>query len=185
MKNTKLIFLLFCILCASCNKNELTRDKAKELILKDHKYPYAFDWRIYCGDPDYGAKVMRTNLEEKGFVTLRRTYGWFNSGAFISLTAKAKPYLLPTPEKDKVRKIQEVKLADVNFGEITGVKKNENGKNAIVEFSTYYTNPTPFAVLIPAKDFKKADTSRVYFSLYDDGWRIEKKPGVEFMGLER
>ncbi|MBB6498957.1 hypothetical protein [Pedobacter cryoconitis] len=53
-------------------------------------------------------------------------------------------------------------------------------KSAIAEYTIKYKNITHFVELIPRK-LNQLDTIKAYFSLFDDGWRIEKKPGLEFM----
>jgi len=50
----------------------------------------------------------------------------------------------------------------------------DDGKSAVAEYTTNYKNITPFSSLVNT-DFSKEDTHQVYFALYDDGWRLEKK----------
>src|SRR4051794_23909812 len=92
------IFLLF----QGCkSKRELTRDEALKQINKELEYPGVIDYDIYCGDPQHAKKLLDAGLETEGLVTVQRTQKLIDAGKpFISFTAKAKNFLLPTTEKD-------------------------------------------------------------------------------------
>jgi hypothetical protein len=51
---------------------------------------------------------------------------------------------------------------------------NEGDKNAVAEYTTSYKNVNDFAPLVN-KDYKKQETKKAYFVLYDDGWKLEKR----------
>jgi|RhiMetdeSRZDD1v2_1073273.scaffolds.fasta_scaffold27384_10 hypothetical protein len=176
----KILYLFFvAVLFMHCSSNKLTREKAAEII--KNNYPELVDWDIFCGDPEFAKKVLDTDLEKDGYVTIKRTHT-FNelSEPWINFAEKAKPYFLTTPPGDKEHQIQKVKVADIQFGEITGMKMLANDKKAIVEYKIEYKNLTPFAILAKIDD-KKPVTRTAYFSLYDDGWRQEKKPDIDFL----
>jgi len=65
-------------------------------------------------------------------------------------------------------------LAEEQIKEVTSIKMMDDGKSAVAEYTTNYKNITPFSSLVNT-DFSKEDTHQVYFALYDDGWRLEKK----------
>jgi hypothetical protein len=63
-----------------------------------------------------------------------------------------------------------LKTCDLVFGEITGVVINEQFKMAEVEYTTHYSNLTPFALDVSTVPRKATAT----FVLYDDGWRLKE-----------
>lgn len=185
MKSITVLLCLASLLMAGCSLNKLTRENALHILQKEKVYPRVVDYDLFCGDPNYAVKVLDAGLEDQGYLTVDRTQKLIDIGKpIIHLTEKAEPYLLPTPKEDQISKIQRLKLADENLKEITGIRISGSGKNAVVEYTVICKNISPFAVLIK-RDLQKPDTRKSYFSLYDDGWRIEKKPGVEFMEFER
>jgi hypothetical protein len=159
-------------LCSiGCSTNELTRDKAADILKKDFPKPYEF--KLYTSVPEQAKLAFDSELEEQGLITVVRVQEVADIGKpFIHFTEKAQPYLLETSEEDIRRNIQIVKIADVEFGEVTGVKSDASGKTAIVEFTTELTNLTPFAGLMPRKIKKTTANNTATFSLYDDGWRL-------------
>ena len=173
----KLTFLLpiFYLILAGCNsKKELTREEAFRLIQQSKRYPNAIDYDLYCGDPKYAKKVIDAGLETQGFVTVQRTQKLNEVGSpLIHFTDKAKPYLLPTPPSDQSSNIQKVKLADEELLEVTGIQTETSGKEVVVEYTTAYKNLTPFSVLA-ATNFNQRPTHKANFTLYDDGWKLEK-----------
>jgi hypothetical protein len=92
----------------------------------------------------------------------------------LKFTDKAKPYLLSTPEAYKKSLIQKVKIADEDLVDVSGIHMNEGDKNAVAEYTTSYKNVNDFAPLVN-KDYKKQETKKAYFVLYDDGWKLEKR----------
>jgi hypothetical protein len=175
MKKLTLLSALFFLLLAGCNSNkELTREEALNLIQQGKNYPKVIDYDLYCGDPKYAKKAMDAGLESQGFVTVKRTQKLAEVGSpLIHFTDKAKPYLLPTPSGDKSSHIQKLKLGDEALVEITGIKTGPSGKDAVVEYTTAYKNLTPFAVLA-ATNLEQQAIRKANFTLYDDGWRLEK-----------
>lgn len=174
MKKLTIIILIAGII-SGCSSKELGREEASGIIKKEMQFPKVVDYDILCGDPVYARKVIDAGLEEQGLVTVQRTQKLQDIGKpLISFTDKAKPFLLPTPEKDKEFEIQKVKIADEEFVNVTGIQMSEGGKNAVAEYTTTYKNVSDFSTLIN-RDYNKPDTNKAYFTLYDDGWRLEKK----------
>lgn len=146
-----------------------------EMLKQEEQFPRVYDHDIFCGDPSHAKKVLDAGLENEGLLTVKRTQKIGDIGKpLIEFTDKAKPYLLPTLEEDKSSNIQKVKIADEEMVEVTGIKSGSEGKSAVVEYITAYKNITPFAVLVRT-DLKKQPIRTAYFSLYDDGWRLERK----------
>lgn len=170
-----LLIILIAGSIAGCSSKELNRQQASRIIRQEMQYPKVVDYDIYCSDPAMARKVIEAGLEEQGLVTVQRTQKLQDVGKpLITFTDKAKPYLLPTTEKDKKYEIQKVKIGDEEFVNVTGIQMSEGNKNAVAEYATAYKNVNGFSSLTH-KDYNKPDTHKAYFALYDDGWRLEKK----------
>jgi hypothetical protein len=177
MKNVLFALFAMCTLMTACSNDnkDLSREETMNLLKQQTSYPKVVDYDIFCGDPAFAKKVLDAGLEAQGLLTVQRTQKLSEAGKpIIQLSAKAEPYLLPTPEKDKSINIQKVKLAEEQLKEVTGIKMMDDGKSAVAEYTTTYKNVTPFSSLVNT-DFSKEDTHQAYFALYDDGWRLEKK----------
>ena len=138
------------------------------------------DYDIYCSDPNHARKLLIAGLEKDGLVKIQQKQKLIDIGKpLIFFTEKAKLYLLPTPEKDKAIQIQKVKLADADVAEIINIADAEDRKTAVVEYTTVYTNISPFTALVNL-DFKVPKKSIIYLSLRDNQWKIEKKAAENF-----
>ncbi len=174
MKKLPVSFFIFLIIIAGCKSKELSREEAFRLIQQKEKYPKVIDFDIYCSDPKYAKKAMDAGLKVQGLVTIQHTQKLADVGKpLIKFTSKAQAYLLSTPSKDKAIDVQKVKIADADLAEVTGIKTENDGKNAVAEFTTTYKNITPFSALTTI-NFNKKSAHKVRFSLYDDGWKLEK-----------
>lgn len=169
-----IVIILISGLFIGCSSKKLSREEAFKIIKQEMKYPKIVDYDIFCSDPAFAKKVIDAGLEEKGLVTVHRTQKLKDIGKpLIEFTNKAKPYLLPTPEKDKAIQVQKVKLADEDLIEVTGVKATEDGKQAVAEYTTAYKNISGFSALTDI-NFNKTTTRKANLALYDDGWRLDK-----------
>ena len=174
MKKTILTLSVFYLLLAGCASKELSREEALQLIQQKEQYPKVIDLDIYCSDPEFAKKVIDAGLDKEGLLTVQRTQKLSDIGKpLIHFTAKAQPYLLSTPAEEKALDVQKVKVADADIVEVTDVKTENEGKNAVVEYTTSYKNVTPFSVLTTRNLNGKA-TQKARFSLYEDGWKLEK-----------
>lgn len=174
MKKLPVFFFIFLIIIAGCKSKELSREEAFRLIQQKQQYPKVIDFDIYCSDPKYAKKAVDVGLEVQGMVTIQHIQKLADVGnPLIKFTPKAQAYLLPTPSKDKAIDVQKVKIADADLAEVTGIKTENDGKNAVAEFTVTYKNITPFSALTTI-NFNKKSTHTVLFSLYDDGWRLDK-----------
>lgn len=172
----KTIIILFTtmLFMVACGEPELDKATAMNMLEAEKKYPRTVDYDLYCADPTHARKVLEAGLEEKGLLTVQRTQKLGDVGApLIQLTETAKPYLLPTPEKDKAIHVQKVKLADEVLEAIQSITLSENGKSATVSYSTRYTNFTPFNVLRIAPNDNKRYTMQ--FVLTNKGWQVDRK----------
>jgi uncharacterized protein YpmB len=186
MKKLAVILWATSLLFQNCDsKKELSREEALSQIKQERKYPGVLDYEIYCGDPKYSKKVLDAGLESEGLVTVQQTQKLVDVGKpLIGFTPKAQAFLLPTPPPDKSSLIQKVKLADEDVVEVTNIRTNGSGNKAVVDYSTAFKNVTPFAKLTTV-DFEKIKTNKAYFALGDQGWKLEKKPDLDFMELEK
>lgn len=176
MKKLIIILSIFYLLIAACTqKEELTRGKASGIIKEGMKYPRVIDYDIYSSDPEFAKMAINKGLEKDGLVIVQRTQRLGDAGKpLVEFTSKAQPYLLPTSEKDKAIHVQKIKLADEDLVEVTGITTMEDGKQAVAAYTTAYKNVSNFSVLTDI-NFKKPTTRKAKFTLYDDGWRLEKK----------
>ena len=107
-------------------------------------------------------------MEKEGLVTGQHTQKLADVGKpLIGFTENAQPFLLATPTKDKATDVQKVKVADADLVEVTGIQTENDGKKAIVEFTTAYENVTPFSVLTTI-DFSGKATRKARFLLYGE-----------------
>jgi len=175
MKKLSIIFLIVNLIASCTSKNELSKEEASNILKQSNHYPLVIDYDIYCSDPEFAKKAIDAGLEQQGLVTIRQTQKLADVGKpLIEFTDKAKPYLMPTPEKDKKLDIQKVKLAEEDLVDVTGIKTMEDGKQAIADYTTAYKNVSGFAALAKNMNNQTA-THKAYFTLYDDGWKLEKK----------
>ena len=163
------------LLLVSCGSKELTREDAARIIQKEMAYPVAVDYDVHRAVPMQAKIAFDSNLEEEGFIVVQRTQEAKDIGnPLIDFTEKAKPFFLPTSNEALSDHIQKVKLADEEFVEVTGIKTSDDGKTAVVEYTTALKNPTPFTGLLARQMDRTTRTVKANFALYDDGWRMEK-----------
>ena len=171
-----MIFFYIAALIQGCSsKNELSKEEASKIIKQANQYPRIIDFEIYCSDPAFAKKTIEAGLEERGLVTVQRIQKLGDVGKpLIEFTDKAKPYLLPTAEKDKKIDIQKVKIAEEELSNIIGIQTIEDGKQAIAEYTTTYKNITGFSPLAKNINSQTA-THKANFILNEDGWQLVKK----------
>lgn len=163
---------MICLVLASCGTKELSRKEVLQILKQEVQYPKVIDYEVFCADPQHAQKVIEAGLEKEGLLTVQKTQKLKDVGKpLITFTEKAQQYLLTTPKDDKSLDVQKVKIAEEVLMEVTGIKQDT--KSAVVEYKTVYKNVTPFASLVNS-DFKQNPTRTAHFSLYDDGWRMEK-----------
>lgn len=83
----------------------------------------------------------------------------------IDLTELGNKYLVQNNQKSFV-----VNLWVTDFKEITGIQELEKNKSSKVDYTISNNNITPFGEIFSDKN--TVTQKSAYFSLYDDGWRI-------------
>lgn len=170
-------FLSAAILVSACDKQNLDRDTAKELIIAEYKLPEVVDHSISAGDPTVAKKLLDLGFEKDGLVKIMRKQTFNEMGMpWIQFTEKGKAYFLPTPEEDIRYQGQNVKLASKEFDQIKGIVMGKDNNTALVEFSVSFKDPTPFAKL--SKDLSGPKVLKAFFIKYDSGWKIDNKKGA-------
>lgn len=171
----QLLIILFStslLLSACSNRPELNKEEALQLIVTQLEYPKVIDYDIYCSDPAHAKKLLDAGFEANGLVTIQRTQKLKDMGSpLIGFTNNAKPYLLPTPDKDKKFDIQTVKIAEEVITDLTILATE--GQMTRVEYTTDYKNITPFAPLLEI-DLKKLKKHTIYFKYSGKGWILQQ-----------
>jgi hypothetical protein len=178
----------------AAGKGSLNREFAKKQIKA--LYPQAITAEIkkiytpgdsvvsmsYCDEKlsEYDLKKIKETeryldkLKEAGYITyemnekVKPFFGcpqydrWYT----VTFTDKIKPYLLNISE-NKI----DVIIAKVDIDKVTGIIKDGSNRS-IVEYKTKIT-PTPLKAYLDNNSYKP-ESGRVVFTLYDDGWRLER-----------
>tara|TARA_R110002050_G_scaffold111518_4_gene225152 strand:+ start:7608 stop:8135 length:528 start_codon:yes stop_codon:yes gene_type:complete len=175
MKKLLFILLSLGVALAGCNYAQTpTKEEVLQLLNKEIGYPKVVDYEIFCSDPEHARKLVEAELETNSLIVVQNTQKLKDAGkALVQFTEKANPYLLPTPEKDKVLDIQKVKIADEEISEISISPDGDNSNTVWVEYSSVYKNITPFSVLMN-KGLNDPAKRKVKLSLSEDGWVLEK-----------
>ncbi len=177
MKTPLIILFAVGIVFVGCNSKQLDKQTAMEIIKKNAGYPLSLDRDIYCSDPEHARKLRAAGLDKNGLVTVLQMQKLSDAGKpLIQFTAKAQPYLLATPAKDKTLGIQKVKLADEDIAEVISIQNDESTKTKLVEYTTTYKNVSPFAALVN-QDFTVFKKHKSYLSLRDGSWQVENRMG--------
>lgn len=174
MKKLLLILMLAGVALSGCNYAQTpTREEVLQILNKELGYPKVVDYEIFCSDPEHARKLVEAGLETNGLIVVQKTQKLKDAGtALVQFTEKAKPYLLPTPEKDKALDIQKVKIADEEISEISISPDGDNSNTIWVEYSTIYKNITPFSILMK-KGLNDPAKRKVKLSLSEDGWVLQ------------
>lgn len=184
----------------SCGNKNLSRDKAKDLIVQEYSLPQpettklgkryfkkkwgdrlAFGMEKLCWvkEEQYlvDVKSKLDNLQSKGLITINESDQNGDGCHYIwvnaILTNDGKKYLVSDSNSE-----YEVKTAEIAFGQITGIQISEQFKVATADYTLQRINFTPFADSSSNQDVTKHAsnqdmTRHADFSLYDDGWRIK------------
>lgn len=192
----KSILIVLIFLITSC-QSHLKREDALAMIRKYHNFPNEITYEIpkgyikdvhtqgrgvtaIIGEDEFKEKELAiesfkdNNLLKLIETSERQETTQFLIGTTIRTWTSVKVQL--TNEGSKYLKQEQsdkylVKLWDIDVLEVTGIQETSK-KNATVEFSTHQTNITPFGKLFDSGN--KISNNSQNFSLYDDGWRINK-----------
>jgi hypothetical protein len=181
------------MLICSCNNNNLSRQKAAELISRQLKLPatqtivlgsyFKRAWSDPASGPFGISAACLVSGGDKTYSDVAQSLGELQSKGLISigerndhngecnylyattnLTEEGKKYLVK--ESDGVH---ELKAYDLAFGEVTGIQINEQLKTAEADYTLAVTNITPFGSNVSTTPIVRKAT----FALYDDGWRMK------------
>jgi len=173
MKRLSVSGIALLLLAACSSKPTLTKDQAAIIIREAKGYPRASEYDVNTVDPVSARRLLDAGLENEGMVTIDKTKKLKDIGdPVVHFTEKAKPYLIRIDPK--YPNTQVVKVAETDLGEVTGIKILENEKSATVEYTLVRKDITHFAKLSD-KDMSHPDTLRAELSLYDTGWKLDKK----------
>lgn len=188
MKTKQLSLLIAVVFLFGCTQTKLTRDKAKSQIIKKLNYPKDEKYSLAVEDKtmyqtmtiskwDKFKKLGLLTYEEFGKNPDRGT-GWIpkvtigGSGIRANLTKKGKKYVLSDIKVDGFEKKVDVKIAELKFVEITGIKIYKEFNSAEVEYKIKRKNITPFGKALNINESKIEKS--ISFTKYDDGWRIDR-----------
>ncbi|TKB99171.1 hypothetical protein [Pedobacter cryophilus] len=144
MKNLCYLFISITLFTA-CSSKDLDKETALKLLQEQKDYPKTIETDIYVADPVDATKLFKSDLEKEGYVNIAHTQKLADVGKpIITFTDKAKPYLIPQTTEDKKNNIQRVKVAEEFIMEILNVKMDDDGKSALVEYSSLLKRKTPF-----------------------------------------
>jgi|GEM_PF-2540941 len=194
IKKLTTVFLLSisCLLLFSCSK-DLSRDKAKDLIIKKYGLPKyetnkinkeylqmwgciykMLNWEGGCIGCDAFPNKYLTKFQNNGLIVIgQKNVQGINerSGSLqswlvytVTLTNEGRKYLI----SESAQKF-EFKTCDLSFGEITGIQMKEQFKVATANY-TIIRKATPFGINIS----QEPENRSANFSLFDDGWRINQ-----------
>lgn len=184
------VLILFSLIFFSSCSNNLSKDKAENLIIKKYSLPqtktttikksYYIKNRsegtglvpvgIFSGGSDYtysNYEQLLKGYQANGLISIneRKTYNngisWF--WADVSLTDKGKKYFISETKNEYV-----LKTYEISFGEIRDIQTQ--GKVATVNYTLKNINYSLFATDSTNATINRTET----FSLYDDGWKITK-----------
>lgn len=170
MKQTITMLCLLSALAIACGP-KLEQDEVKRLLEDVKAYPAPVELRIYCNESETAKQIKEKGLEEQGLVIAQLAHTVSDVGKpLIYFTAAAEPYLLPTSDTLKAFDVQKVKVADEEFHGVSSTTYAEDGKSALVTFTTRMTNLTPFAAMYP-QSLENEHPRQTMFTLTPDGWQ--------------
>lgn len=183
-----ILLFLFMVLLTSCS-NELSRSKAKDILISELGYPQNEPKRIIIKDGSvsrYFTIRVWEEYKEAGLLNYgsygssqsssgfsKVTLGGDSNGFVAELTPEGEKYYIGTVKGDGITQYINVKLADLEFGEITGIKSYPENSSAFVKYTIKRINITPFGDLQGLKE--ETIEKGANFEKFDDGWRLRKQ----------
>jgi hypothetical protein len=174
---TPVLLLIFSlIIINSCSTGQLSRNEAKKQIIEKLGLPQNIEQTFYVTD---GTLLHRFDnqvyeaLQNEGLLTYNTDAG--SNTIYATLTEQGKQYAVSSVFNTDNMYIQgiNVKVAKLDFGEITGIVERKEFNMAQVEYTIVRTEITPFG-RIAFKYNESPETKTAVFSKFDDGWRIQK-----------
>ena len=171
----KISLFTFVFFLLGCN-DELSRDEAKEKIINELKLPFDEIKSFKIEDNTYFANqtaVKYELLKKLGFLDYSFE-GEFPSKyhAKAKLTGKGSQFVVSEVVNQGYFSEVEVKVAKIEFGEITGIQEVKLGDlvSYYVEYTVKRTNINSFGTIVHDLD-EKTIKKKVKFTKFDDGWR--------------
>ena len=191
LKITLLTLSMFVPLSLGCGSDNLTKDKAKDIIIKHFKYPLpAMEYLSIGSKVDLSEnkrKKMYEALAKEGLITMKLKKTKSDHEVYkVYPTKKGEKYTGKEFKTTAGRRRQtiigtKIKAADRQFVEVTKIELSGIDKEAIVEFTWKYGKLTPFGKHWESDknaqlkyDENKNCAEKVKMRLYDDGWRVVK-----------
>ncbi len=173
LKNITLFAFVFFLL--GCN-DEFSRDEAKEKIINELKLPFDEIKSFKIEDNTYFANQTALQyelLKKLGFLD----YSFEGESpskyhAKARLTEKGSQFVVSEVVDQGYFSEVEVKVAKIEFGEITGIQEVKIGDlvSYYVEYTVKRTNINSFGTIVHDLD-EKTVKKKVKFTKFDDGWR--------------
>lgn len=168
------LLLAGCVFLISCDTNKLTRDKAEKLIKEFYQYPNLEatkpkEWGInHFSERDFHDVEK---LTQAGLMSCsHRHLGWY-----CGFTEKGGEYVAEENNHLVLSGMQVIITNCRFFNEVTGIKIEEGGQRATVDFTCKRKGVNPFGEIAGFQEGEIVDY-QVKMALYDDGWRIENTP---------
>ncbi len=188
--------LLFCATMLTSCSEKLSERNAKTAIIEKEGYPKPVSYEINkyylkefyksgrgvtinTGKSFDDVKKIINYYENNGLVTVQEETESETTTAFligettrtwvyavIELTDKGREYLI-----EKTDKVYKVKIWDKSIENITGIQIYKERNSATVYYNEQNINITPFGELFDDKT--SIENKTAYFSLFEDGWRID------------
>jgi len=196
MKKIILLISIIAVSATSCQKH-LDRQDAKKMIVNSENYPIKQNYEItksyikdmntegrgvsiVLGEDEFKEKEKTIEqFKDMGLLTLNEVPQREETTAFligttirtwtsveVSLTETGNKYLV----QEKASSF-EVNLWETDMSQITGIQEMQEQKTANVEYTISNKNITPFGSVFSDKNNVRKKSA--YFSLYDDGWRLQ------------
>jgi len=173
-----LLIILFLFLCSACSEN-LTSDKAKQLILAETKYPLKKIGSIEISQsPEQGILITKDKMQNyikllANKLILMNIRGISSDGIEyydVKLTDEGKIYVIKeNRENDKL--IVDVLLGEMIFDKIITIRKDNNKEGYNVNYLDEISRMTPFgACLIDRTEYERS----VRLTLHKGKWQIDK-----------
>jgi len=167
MKQISIIGTMLFVLIAltSCGNNELTREKAQELLLSANSNKELTKNVVPL-------RKKADDMNQLGYLDYdysetRRSYRLSN----FRLRDKAKKYLVSEKKRKDGKPIYTFRIGKEEFIEVTGLISDENSNSATVEYTKKFSYNNMGKSLFGFYD--KTENLKAKLIRYDDGWRIQ------------
>jgi hypothetical protein len=177
MKISILVTLSTLVFLMSSCSDDLSRSRAKEQIIAKSKLPIVeseyFD-QVSDQSLPRAREILEgyKKLEADGYLTVSKCQCGFGQAAYCTeFTDKGKAFITGKGQYGGVcSQPIPMRVAELDFGEVTGIRREGESSKAIVSYTLSRKNVTPFGVFLKLENVISAPD--ITFTKYDDGWRI-------------